>query len=202
MKTSIHPIVSICIISFLVGCSTGGKSTKEGDTGAIIKTLNNKGITVSAQHLNNKMLYDRFGTRNNPFIKYDENPLIVIDFTMSSESKVRFRLSRVEFDYLSKKSRPVSRVELNSYWEGQLRNPGVTQTGSPSRYRNWSYNTVSNVINKNVLQDTLDIVPDTDHIGLLLFQGIPNRYGTAEITIPFYNSSGKLIHEFILLIDV
>ncbi len=202
VKKIILPIVSICIISFLVGCSTGEKSTKEGDTGAIIKTLSNKGITVSAQHLNNKMLYDRFGTRNNPFIEYDENPLIVIDFTMSAEGEVRFRLSRVEFDYLSRKSRPVSRVELNSYWEWQLRNPGVAQTGSPSRYRNWSYNTVSNVINKNVLQDTLDIVPDTDHIGLLIFQGIPNRYGTAEITIPFYNTSGKLIHEFILLIDV
>ncbi len=202
MKKSMLLAVSICIISFLAACSTGEKSTKKGDTGAIIKTLSNTGITVSAQHLNNKMLYDRFGTRNNPFIEYDKNPLIVIDFTMSSESEVRFRLGRVEFDYLSRKSRPVSRVELNSYWEGQLRNPGAAQTGSPSKYRNWSYNTVSNVINKNVLQDTLDIVPGTDHIGLLIFQGIPNRYGTTEITIPFYSTSGKLIHEFILLIDV
>jgi hypothetical protein len=202
VKKSIFPIIFTCIISLFVACSTGGKGIKEGDTGAIIKTLSNKGITVSAQHLNSKMLYDRFGTRNNPFIEYDENPLIVIDFTMSSESEVRFRLGRVEIVYLSRKSRPVSRVELNSYWEGQLRNPGVAQTGSPSTYRNWSYNTVSQVINQNVLQDAPDIVPGTDHIGLLIFQGIPNRYGTAEITIPFYNTSGKLIHEFILLIDV
>jgi hypothetical protein len=195
-------IVLACVIGFLVGCSTGGEGIKEGDTGAIIKTLTNKGITVSAQHLNSKMLYDRFGTRNNPFIEYNENPLIVIDFIMSSGSEVRFRLGRVQVDYLSTKSRPVSRIELNSYWEGLLRNPGVAQTGSPGRYRNWSYNTVSQVINKNVLQDTVDIVPGTDHIGLLLLQGIPNRYGTAEITIPFYSTNGKLIHEFILLIDV
>jgi hypothetical protein len=48
----------------------------------------------------------------------------------------------------------------------------------------------------------MDLVPGTDQIGLLIFQRIPNRYGTAEITVPFYNTSGKLIHEFILLIDV
>jgi hypothetical protein len=148
------------------------------------------------------MLYDRFGTRNNPFIEYNENPLIVIDFTMSSRGDVRFRLGRVEFDYFNSKSRPVSRVELNSYWEGLLRNPGVAQTGSPGRYRKWSFNRVSQVINKNVLQDSMDLVPGTDQIGLLIFQRIPNRYGTAEITVPFYNTSGKLIHEFILLIDV
>lgn len=194
--------VLLVVLSLLAGCATREKSVTEGDTGAIVTTLSRKGITVSAQNLTNKMLYDRFGTRNNPFVEYNENPLIVIDFTMTSKGDVRFRLGRVKVDYFNRKSRPVSGVELNSYWEGLLRNPGIAQTGSPSRYRNWSFNKVSRVINQNVIQDTLDLVPGTDHIGLLIFQRIPNRYGTAEITIPFYNTSGKLIHEFILLIDV
>jgi hypothetical protein len=194
--------MSIVVVSLLIGCTTTEKSSREGSTGALVVTSSSQGITVSAQNLTEKMLYDRFGTKNNPFVAYEQNPVIVIDFTMSAESEMRFRLSKIKFDYLGRKSRPVSGVELNSYWEGQLRNPGAAQTGSPSRYRNWSYNTVSQVINENVIQDTVSLLPGTDYTGFLIFQGIPNRYGTAEITIPFYSTTGRLIHEFILLIDV
>jgi len=195
-------IVSICIIGLFIGCSTGEQTTREGDTGAVSKTLSNKGIIITAQHLNNKMLYDRFGTRDNPFIEYLEEPLVVISFTMSSGEAMRFRLGRVEIFYLDEWLRPVSRVNLNSYWGGVLRNQGVAQTGSPKQYKNWSYKTVSQVINDNVLQDTVDIVPGSNQIGLMLFQGMSNRYGTAKIKIPIYNLSGKEVHEFIFVIDV
>ena len=190
------------VMILLISCTASEKSSREGDTGAIVTTSSNQGITVSAQNLTRKMLYDRFGNRNNPFIEYEQNPLIVIDFTMSSESEARFRLGKIEFDYLGRKSRPVSRVELNSYWEKQLRNPGAAKSGSPSRYRKWSYNTVSNIINKHVLPDAHDLVPGTDRRGFMLFQGVPNKYGTTKITIPFYDTGGRLIHEFILILDV
>ena len=202
MKAGIRFIVAISIIGLFASCSTGGEGTKEGDTGAIVRTLSNKGITITAQHLNSKMLYDRFGTRNNPFIEYLEEPLVVIDFTMSSEEAIRFRLGRIEIFYLNEWRRPVGRVDLNSYWERVLRNQGVAQTGSPKKYKNWSYSAVSQVINQNVLQDTVDIVPGSDKSGLMLFQGISNRFGTAKIKIPVYNMNGKEIHEFIFVIDV
>jgi hypothetical protein len=110
MKKYEISLVLTVVLSLLIGCTTSEKSSMEGDTGAIVTTLSSKGITVSAQNLTSKMLYDRFGTRNNPFIEYNENPLIVIDFTMSSRGDVRFRLGRVEFDYFNSKSRPVIRV--------------------------------------------------------------------------------------------
>ena len=200
MKTKLA-IVSICIIGLFIGCSTGEQTTREGDTGAVVETLSNKGITITAQYLNNKMLYDRFGTRNNPFIEYLEQPPVVINFTMSSEEAMRFRLGRVNIFYLNEWMRPVGRVNLNSYWESVLRNQGVAQTGSPKMYKNWSYNAVSQVINQNVLQDTVDIVPGSEQTGLMLFQGISNRYGTAKIKIPIYNMNGAEVHEFIFVID-
>ena len=200
MKTKLA-IVSICIIGLFIGCSTGEQTTREGDTGAVVETLSNKGITITAQYLNNKMLYDRFGTRNNPFIEYLEQPPVVINFTMSSEEAMRFRLGRVNILYLNEWMRPVGRVNLNSYWESVLRNQGVAQTGSPKMYKNWSYNAVSQVINQNVLQDTVDIVPGSEQTGLMLFQGISNRYGTAKIKIPIYNMNGAEVHEFIFVID-
>ena len=196
-----HAIVSICIIGLFIGCSTGEQTTREGDTGAVVQTLSNRGITITAQYLNNKMLYDRFGTRNNPFIEYLEQPPVVINFTMSSEEAMRFRLGRVKIFYLNEWMRPVGRVSLNSYWESVLRNQGVAQTGTAKRYKNWSYNSVSQVITQNVLQDTVDIVPGSEQTGLMLFQGISNRSGTARIEIPIYNMNGAEVHEFIFIID-
>jgi hypothetical protein len=194
-------VVSICIIGLIFACSTDEPTTREGDTGAFVKTLSNQGVTITAQYLNNKMLYDRFGTRNNPFIEYLEEPLVVISMSMSSEETVRFRLGRVEVYYLTEWFRPVGRVELKGYWERVLRNQGVAQTGSQKMYKNWSLKTVSQVINDNVLQDTVDITPGSDQSGLMLFQGRANRYGTAKIIIPIYNMKGKEIHEFIFVIN-
>jgi hypothetical protein len=189
------------MFSLLISCETDEKTTREGDTGAVVKTLSNKGVTLTAQYLNNKMLYDRFGSRNNPFIEYLENPLVVISFTMSSEQPVRFRLGRVNVYYLDQWLGPVGRVDLNSYWERVLRQQGVAQTGSPKMYKNWSYKTVSQVINDNVLYDSFDIVPGVDQRGFMLIQGVPNRFGTARIEIPIYDMNGKEIHEFIFIIN-
>ena len=197
----IYSIISICIIGLFVACSTDEQTTKTGDTGAVTKTLSNKGIMITAQYLNDKMLYDRFGTRDNPFIEYMEQPLVVVSFTMSSGEAMRFRLGRVEIIYLNEWLRPVSRVDLNSYWERVLRIQGAAQTGSPKQYNNWSYKTVSQVINENVLQDTVDIVPGANQVGFMLFQGMKNRYGTAKIKIPIYNMNGKEVHEFIFVIN-
>jgi hypothetical protein len=191
----------MCIAFLFVVCSTDEQTIKRGDTGAITQTLSSKGIMLTAQYLNDKMLYDRFGSRNNPFIEYMEQPLIVVSFTMSSEKAMRFRLGRVEVFYLNEWLRPVSRVDLNSYWERVLRNQGAAQTGSPRQYNNWSYKTVSQVINDNVLQDTVDIVPGDSQVGYMLFQGMQNRYGTAKIEIPIYNMNGKEVHEFIFIIN-
>jgi len=189
-------------VLFVFGCSSADKTVKEGDIGAIVTTLSEKGITISAQFLDKKMLYDRFGTRNNPFFEYEGNRVIVIDFTMSAGYEVRFRLGKVEVDYLGNRSRPVSRVEFNQYWEELLRNPGAASTGSPYKYRDWSYSTVSKVITENVLPDSLDIAPGPEYRGFLLLEGIQGRYGTAKITINMYDLTGKRIHEFIFLIDV
>ena len=42
---------------FIFGCSSAEKAAKEGDTGAIVTTLSEKGITISAQFLDKKMLF-------------------------------------------------------------------------------------------------------------------------------------------------
>ena len=195
-------ILSVCILGLFIGCSTGEQTAREGDIGAVVQTLNRDGIRIKAQHLNSKMLYDRFGTRNNPFIQYLDEPLVVIRFTIASDEAMRIRLGKIEIFYLNEWLDPVSRVDLNSYWERELRNQGAAQTSVSQTYSNWSYKAVSQNINEHVLLDTVDIVPGPDQTGFLLFQGKNSRYGTAKIKIPIYNMSGKEIDEFIFVIDV
>jgi hypothetical protein len=92
-------------------------------------------------------------------------------------------------------------VDLNRYWERVLRTQGVAQTGAPKQYKNWSYKTVSQVIEKNVLPDVIDIVPGANHVGLMVIQGKENRYGTVKLEIPIYNMRGQEVHEFIFVIN-
>jgi hypothetical protein len=196
-------IISVMSLLILIsGCTTGEQSLKEGDKRSVVTTLSEQGITLSAQYLDKKMLYDRFGTRDNPFLEYKGNRLIVIEFTLSAGYEVRLRLSKVTFDYLNTLSKPVPRVDFSQYWERTLRNPGTASTGLPSRYRDWSYNRVLKVINENTLPDSLEIRPGPEYTGFMLFEGEEGKYGNAKITVPIYSAGGKKVHEFLLLVDI
>jgi hypothetical protein len=173
------------LLILIGGCTTGEKSAREGEKRSAVTTLSEQGIILSAQYMDRKMLYDRFGTRDNPFFEYEGNRLIVVEFTMSAELEVRFRLMKVVFDYLNTLSVPVARVDLSQYWERTLRNPGAASTGVPNRYRDWSYSNVLEVINENTLPDSLEIQPGREYRGFMLFVGTEGKYGTARITVPF-----------------
>ena len=197
--------VLVAVTAFLIlvgGCTSGEKSVREGEKRTAVTTLSEWGIDVSVQYLDRKILYDRFGTRNNPFFEYAGDRLIVIEFTMSTENDVRLRIMKIIFDYLNSVSVPVSRVDFSQYWEQTLRNPGAASTGVPNEYRDWSYNQVLKVINENTLPDSLELEPGHEYRGLMLFKGSVGRYGTARITVPFYAVNGKKLHEFVFLVDI
>jgi len=202
MRTMLAMLFAAFLLTLLAGCTPGEQTVKESYSRSSVTTLHEKGITISAQHLDSKMLYDRFGSRNNPFLEYRESRLIVIDFTLRAEYEVRLRISKVVFDYLGTTSRPVSRVDFSQYWEQSLRNPGAATTGGRRRYRDWSYSSVLSVINENVLPDSLDMLPGPAYSGFMLFGVGERKYGTARVTVPLYAVSGRKIHEFVFLIDI
>jgi hypothetical protein len=203
MKTyRVIPGMILVFSLLLLGCSSSEEAVREGDTGAVITTLSEKGVTITAQYLDAKMLFDRFGTKNNPFFEYRSGPVIVISFNMASEQPVRFRLSKVEIRYLGAMSMPIDRVTFGRHWEEQLRSQGVATTGTTEKYRGWSYSTVLQRINGHVLPDTLDISPGGDFSGYLLFPGEPGRRGVVRVLIPIYSLPGEKLHEFIFLINV
>jgi hypothetical protein len=171
----------------LFGCSTGGTAGKPGGVTTEVVTRSQNGVVVSARYLDRKALYDIYGNRNNPFFEYQSNPLIVFGISVKTKPAVTLRLSKVKIEFLGLEDRPVSRVELTSYWEQRLRKKTHPNGSLSSRHRGWSYNTISK-------QDEVK--------GLLLFIGLRNRHGTATIRIPVYDTVGKKIHEFILTLYV
>jgi hypothetical protein len=201
MRTMLAMLCTVFLTLF-ASCSSGEQAVKEVYSRSPVTTLHEQGIIISAQYLDRKMLYDRFGNRNNPFLEYQEGRLVVIDFTLEAEYEIRLRISKVGFDYLNALSRPVPRVDFSQYWEQLLLNPGAATTGGRRRYRDWSYSSVLRVINANVLPDSLDIQPGPSYRGFMLFEGTERRYGTARVTVPIFTMSGRKIHEFVFLIDI
>jgi hypothetical protein len=149
-KTRNYFIVAVAVSILLMlqaGCGTDGEAVEKQDVSAVVTTLTDSGVTITAQYLDRKMLFDRFGTKNNPFFEYNSEPVYVLDVKMTTENPVRFRLAKVEYFYLDKAGRPLSRVEFSAYWESQLRNRPAPTGGRSDVYKNWSYKTVSKNIN-------------------------------------------------------
>jgi hypothetical protein len=192
-------ISAFLLLLFLqTGCSTEQRGTRSADNATTVQTRRKQGVTVNLQYLDERMLYDGFGRRDNPFFDYQSNPLVVLKIWMRTETACRLRLVKVEFEYLGAKSRPLSRVELNRYWEDLLRNRNT----SPGRYRSWSFNEITKIIDETVLSDVVELYPDEEYSGFLLFEGEKYRHGTARLVIPFYERSGKKLTELIFLIDI
>jgi hypothetical protein len=186
----------------LFGCSTGSIAGKPGGVTTEVVTRSQNGVVVSARYLDRKALYDIYGNRNNPFFEYQSNPLIVFGISVKTKPAVTLRLSKVKIEFLGLEDRPVSRVELTSYWEQRLRKKTHPNGSLSSRHRGWSYNTISKIIEGSVVPDVLTLDAQDEVKGLLLFIGLRNRHGTATIRIPVYDTVGKKIHEFILTLYV
>jgi predicted acetyltransferase len=186
----------------LSSCSSSGTAQKTGGVTSEVVTRSDKGVVVSALYIDRKALYDTYGNRNNPFFEYQSNPLIVFGFSVKSKTAVNLRLSKVKIEFLGLEDRPLSRVELTSYWETRLRKKNHPSGSLSSRHRGWSYNTISKIIEGSVVPDVLSLDAQDELKGLLLFTGLRNRHGTATIRVPVYDTAGKKIHEFILQLYV
>jgi hypothetical protein len=195
-------VVSLLMLMLHAGCQTDGESVQKQDVGAVVTTLTNSGVTVTAQYLDRKMLFDRFGTKNNPFFEYESEPVYVLDVRMTTENPVRFRLAKVEYFYLDTTGRPLSRVEFSAYWESQLRNRPAPTGGRSDVYKNWSYSTVSKNINEHVLTNVIDLEPGKEYGGYMLLEGKKNTHGSVEVWIPMYDMRGNKLHRFRLRFDV
>jgi hypothetical protein len=195
-------VAGLVLLMVHAGCQTDDESVEKQDVGAVVTTLTDSGVTITAQYLDRKMLFDRFGTKNNPFFEYKSEPVYILDVRMTTENPVRFRLSKVEYFYLDRTDRPLSRVEFSAYWESQLRNRPAPTGGRSDVYKNWSYKTVSENINDHVLTNVIDLEPGKEYGGYMLFKGKQNTHGSVEVWIPMYDMKGNKLHRFRLRFDV
>ncbi len=204
MRGKIYGTIPIFIIlgTLLFSCSTGNTVQKTSGVTTEVVTRSEKGVVVSAHYLDRKELYELYGNRNNPFFEFQSKPLIVFNFSVNTTSSINLRLSKVYIEFLGLEDRPLSRVELTSYWERRLRNRTHPSASLSSRHRDWSYNTISKIVEDTVIPDVLTLGTQDEFTGLLIFVGLRNRHGSATIHIPVYDTVGKEIHEFILILYV
>jgi hypothetical protein len=185
---SIFLLVVLLVILLSGTMAFSQSSTKEATT------ITQKGVKISFRYLDKKMLFNRFGNRNNPFINYVTGPLFVFDVTVESTLDVRIETGDAVLESERGISKPVSKSEITRYWGYKLRKRSGGRVSE--QYSNWSPRYVMELLDTNVISDSMLIRSQSEQMGLLLFEPFRPRKGTAKLKLPVYDSDGNLIHQF------
>jgi hypothetical protein len=184
----IYSLIVFLVILFSSTMAFSQSSTKEATT------ITQKGVKISFRYLDKKMLFNRFGNRNNPFIYYVTGPLFVIDVSVEPALDVRIETEDAVLESERGISKPVSKSEITRYWGYKLRKRSGGRVSE--QYSNWSPRYVLELLDTNVLSDTMLIRSQGEQSGLLLFEPVRPRKGTATLKLPVYDSDGNLIYQF------
>ncbi len=190
----VKPIVSIFLILvfsiiFVGGTRAFSESSATGET-----TVTQKGVQISFQYLDKKMLFNRYGNRNNPFIFYGTGPLIAFDVSVEPTVDIRIETGDAVLESAHGIREPVTKSEITQYWGYRLRKRAGGRVSS--QFSNWSQRYVLELLDAHVMSDAMLIRSQGEQRGLLLFESFRTRKGNATLKLPVYDKSSNLIHQF------
>jgi hypothetical protein len=187
-------VLSFLLLFVFMFILLGGTAAFAKTSAASVTTVTQKGVKVSFRYIDKKMLFNRFGNRNNPFVSYVTGPLIVIEVVVQPTVDVRIETGDAMLESEQGTSKPVSKSEISQYWGYKLRKRAGGRVSE--QYSNWSPRYVMELLDANVISDTVLIRSGGKQRGLLLFEPFRPRKGTATLKLPVFDTGGNLIYQF------
>jgi len=183
-------LLFIILLSIVLSCSTGKFIVQSKDNP--VKTIEEKGIKLTLQFLNEETLIKRFGKDNNPFLSCTSalglNRIMVFELTVDAfDKKSLIRLNKIELQFGRKNKKPLNRFQLDQFWKS-VNKKGDIKGKDISR--------MSLLIKKHVIPNDIDIEKRAGYNGLLVFMSSFPDYGNARIYVPVFKEDGELINNF------
>jgi hypothetical protein len=152
------------------------------------------GITVNISHVEEKMLQDRFGKTNNPFVEPASllrlNKIMVFDVRIHVENgksqgptEALFFLGEVELQHGGKVIHPENRFHLYTFWENLI--------NKNDDYKSWNKGRVNNVIKDTLFENETTVQKGSTAEGFIVFMGNLPKYGKGELYIPLFFEGGQ-----------
>ena len=192
MKKYFLILLLIYTLVFIFSCATQKGVLKNPEERA--KTIFGDNLTISLKYIPEKILLDRFGSINNPFISpisfLKSNRLMTFELNIIDKnySSILVNLNKIEIQFGSISKEPLNRFQLAQFWEPRLR--------KQPDYERWNFSILRSVINKNVFDNDTLIKEGEATAGLIVFKGAFPDYGKAVIYIPIFDGSGKMLKRY------
>jgi hypothetical protein len=178
-----------------LGCGTMPGSVRMGDLNTF-KTVTEKGVAVSFQYYDRTALVTQYTRKNNPFAYSPAGAAILVHVATDSEDLVGVRVQEAELSSMGGTLKPIPKDELYSYWYDRITWKNKRPSGdSTGRLQSWSYTTTKR-IESDMLPDTVEVSPQEQAEGFIIFEGSLDAADTVTMALPVYVGDGETPHIF------